>query len=210
MAERPAVNPNVDDIADRAKHGYATGTKLLAEMQYRLAELAGTGRLDPDESMSLQDELVRLWEALYFGTLCAVRDENTPDCTWDEADNTYSDGREVMIQIRVEPYESSECSWEHNGFTVGDGAVNEHPRERSATSPRSIPRMIESSAIRQKSCLPTILTPCAECYRRSTAPMKRTPLKVMGRTWFAMRPPPPKASTPCAPSRTTRSKTDDR
>ena len=128
MAERPAVNPNVDDIADRAKYGYATGTKLLAEMQYRLAELAGTGRLDPDESMSLQDELVRLWEALYFGTLCAVRDENTPDCTWDEADNTYSDGREVMIQIRVEPYESSECSWEHNGFTVGDGAVNEHPR----------------------------------------------------------------------------------
>jgi hypothetical protein len=36
MAERPAVNPNVDDVADRAKHGYATGTKLLAETHYRL------------------------------------------------------------------------------------------------------------------------------------------------------------------------------
>ena len=32
MARRPPVNPDVDDIADEAKHGYATGTKLLAEM----------------------------------------------------------------------------------------------------------------------------------------------------------------------------------
>jgi hypothetical protein len=128
VSRTPAVNPNVDDIADRAKYGYATGTKLLAEMQYRLAELAGTGRLDPDESMSLQDELVRLWEALYFGTLCAVRDENTPDCTWDEADNTYSDGRTVKFQARIEPWQESDYSWEHNRFLLGDGAVNEHPR----------------------------------------------------------------------------------
>jgi hypothetical protein len=33
MAERPAVNPNVDDIADRAKHEYAIGTRLLAAVQ---------------------------------------------------------------------------------------------------------------------------------------------------------------------------------
>jgi hypothetical protein len=128
MAERPAVNPNVDDIADRAKHGYATGTKLLAEMQYRLAELAGTGRLDPDESMSLQTNLFFIWEALYAGTLCAVRDEDTDDCTWDEADNTYSDGRTVKFQARIEPWQESDYSWEHNRFLLGDGAVNEHPR----------------------------------------------------------------------------------
>jgi hypothetical protein len=47
MAEGPAVNPNVDDIADRAKHWYANATQVLAATQYRLAELAGTGRLDP-------------------------------------------------------------------------------------------------------------------------------------------------------------------
>ena len=29
MAERPAVNPNVHDIADRAKHGYATAPVCL-------------------------------------------------------------------------------------------------------------------------------------------------------------------------------------
>jgi hypothetical protein len=128
MAERPAVNSNVDDIADRAKHWYATGTRLLADMQYRLAELAGPGRLDPEESMSLQTNLFFIWEALYAGTLCAVRDEDTDDCTWDEADNTYSDGRPVMIQIRIEPEETSELSWEYNQFLLDEGAVKEHPR----------------------------------------------------------------------------------
>jgi len=128
MAERPAVNSNVDDIADRAKHGYATGAKLLAEAQYRLAELAGTDRLDPDESMSLQEVLADIWSALYSGTTYAVRDEDTDESAWDEADNTYSDGRPVMIQIRIEPWETLECNWEHNRFLLGDGAVNEHPR----------------------------------------------------------------------------------
>jgi hypothetical protein len=128
MQQPPPVNPDVDDVADRAKHGYATGTKLLAETQYRLAELAGTGRLDPDESMSLQYNLVSIWEALYFGTVYAVRDQDSDESTWDEADNTYSDGRPVMIQIRIEPWETSECNWEHNRFLLDDGAVNEHPQ----------------------------------------------------------------------------------
>lgn len=123
----PPVNPDVNDIADRAKHAYATGTKVLATLQYRLGELAGTGKLDPQESMSLQTQLVRVWEALYGGTVWAVRDETTDDSTWDEADNTYRDGRPVMLQIRVEPYEESDCCWEHNGFLLGDGAVNAYP-----------------------------------------------------------------------------------
>jgi hypothetical protein len=126
MPRTPAVNPNVHDIADRAKYAYATGTQLLAQTQYRLAELAGTGQIDPDESMSLQDNLFCIWESLYFGTLCAVRDEDTDD--WDEDGNTYSDGRTVMTQIRIEPLETSELSWEYNTFMCGDGAVNVHPR----------------------------------------------------------------------------------
>jgi hypothetical protein len=122
-------NPDVNDIAGRVKHGYATGTRLLAAMQYRLAELAGTGHLDPDESMSLQNDLVAIWETLYFGTLCAVRDRNSDEFTWDEADNTYSDGRPVMIQIRIEPCEISDHNWEHHQFILGDGAIAQHPRE---------------------------------------------------------------------------------
>jgi hypothetical protein len=128
MSTTPPVNPDVHNIADRAKHGYAIGAQLLAVTQYRLGELAGTGRLDPDESIQLQDNLIRIREALYAGTVWAVRDEDTDDCTWDEADNTYSDGRQVMVQIRIEPEETSEIHWEHNRFTIGDGAVNEHPR----------------------------------------------------------------------------------
>jgi hypothetical protein len=80
-----------------------------------------------DESMSLQHNLVSIWEALYFGTVCAVRDWDTDDCTWDVADNTYSDGREVMVQIRIEPEDSADFSWKRNGVLLGDGAVNEHP-----------------------------------------------------------------------------------
>jgi hypothetical protein len=128
MSRRPAANPDHHDIADRAKYEYALGTREVAAAQYRLAELAGTGRLDPDESMRLQENLLRIWEALYSGTVCAVRDEDTDDSTWGEAANTYSDGRQVMIQIRIAPEEYSDCSWEHNRFMLGDGAVAEHPR----------------------------------------------------------------------------------
>ena len=128
MPQPPPLNPDVNDIADRAKHGYALGTRLLAAAQYRLATLAGTGRLEPDESMRLQHVLADIWWALYLGTTYAVRDEDTDDDTWDEADNTYSDGRTVMVQTRIEPWEDSDFSWQHKRFLCGDGAVNEHPR----------------------------------------------------------------------------------
>jgi hypothetical protein len=126
MAQRPAINPNVDDIADRAKHAFAVGTRLLADVQYRLGELAGTGRLDPDESMRLQEVLVGVWEELFFGTLSAVRHPEGDDYDWE--DNTYSDGRAVRTKIQIEPLEDSDLSWEHNRFTLGDGAVAEHLR----------------------------------------------------------------------------------
>ena len=125
---RPPVNRDVQDIADAAKYGYARCTQRLATMQYRLAELAGTGRLDPDESMALQVELVRIWEALYAGTLCAVRDEDTDDRTWDAADNTYSDGRRVITKVRNVALEESDDCWMHNPCMSGDGAPNEFPR----------------------------------------------------------------------------------
>jgi hypothetical protein len=127
MSAPPPVNPNVDNIADRAKHGYAAAMRLLAALQYRLAELAGTGRLDADESMRLQTSLAQVGEELYLGTLCAERDENTDDRTWDEADNTYSDGRPVKVQIWIEPEAESDFNWEHNRFLLDSGAVNDYP-----------------------------------------------------------------------------------
>jgi hypothetical protein len=56
-----------------------------------------------------------------------VRDEEDPSDE-EEADNTYSDGRTVMIQTRIEPYESSEFDWEHNRFLFDDGAIIFHQR----------------------------------------------------------------------------------
>jgi hypothetical protein len=137
MPQPPPINPDINDIADRAKHGYALGTRLLAAVQYRLATLAGTGRLDSDESMRLQHVLADIWWALYSGTTYAVRDEDTDDDTWDDADNTYSDGRTVTVQTRIEPWDESVVHWEHNGFLWGEGAVREHQRGTIAhISPR--------------------------------------------------------------------------
>ena len=128
LPRRPAVNRDVHDIADRAKHGYATATRTLADMQCRLAELAGIGRLGVDESKDLQQGLQEVWWSLYAGTLCAVRDSNTHDTTWDEADNTYSDGRTVIHKIGAEISDTPEKCWEHSRFMLGDGAPQEFPR----------------------------------------------------------------------------------
>jgi hypothetical protein len=126
MAQPPPINPDIHDTADRAKHGYAIGTRLLAHLQYRLADLAGTGRLDPGESMRLQRVLADVWWALYSGTTYAVRDEDTDYDTWDEADNTYSDGRTVRVQIQIGSEEESDFK-KLKPFLLYEGAVREHP-----------------------------------------------------------------------------------
>lgn len=128
IALPPAVNPDRDDIADRAKHAFAVGTSLLAEVQYRLAELTGTGRLDRDANDELQGQLLLIWEQLYYGTLSATHDQRTDDYGSGEYDNTYRDGRTVRYKFRVQSVEQSDDSWEHNEYVLGDGAVAEHPR----------------------------------------------------------------------------------
>ena len=74
MSIYPRVNTDAEAVADRAKFAYAAATQLIAETQYRLAELTGTGQVDPDESMALQCNLFEIWETLYYGTTSAVRD----------------------------------------------------------------------------------------------------------------------------------------
>jgi hypothetical protein len=124
----PPLNPDIHDFADVAKRTYYEITQEIAALQYRLAELAGTGRVSRSDSVHLQYQLVRMWEALYFATVCTVRDSDTPDWTWNEDDNTYSDGRRILHQVRIEAREESVSSWEHNRFLFGAGAVNEYPR----------------------------------------------------------------------------------
>ena len=103
MTDTPTVNPDPIKIADAAKHAYAVGQKEIADLAYRLAELAGTGQLNPNEAMRLQEGLGTVLDTLYAGTLCAVRDWETEDSTGDDDDNAYSDGRRVLAQIQIEP-----------------------------------------------------------------------------------------------------------
>ena len=69
-----------------------------------------------------------MWETLYHGTTCAVRDDRTWDGAWDWSDNTYSDGRQVMAQVRVNNWQKLDCNWPYNEFLCGDGPIQEHPR----------------------------------------------------------------------------------
>jgi hypothetical protein len=114
-------------VADHAKYVYAVGSRDIAALQYRLAELAHTGRLAFEAHERLQwDHCHKSWETLYYGTVCAVRDDRTWDGGWDWSDNTYSDGRQIMAQVRVKNWDAIERDLPYRGI-AGDGPCNEHP-----------------------------------------------------------------------------------
>ena len=96
----------------------------LATTRYRLGELAGTGQLDPEESKSLHRDVGSNLGGTVFRHRMrrAPRDWDTDDSSWDEADNTYSDGRRVMIGIRIEPLEESD--------SIGDTVIHAGRRRR--------------------------------------------------------------------------------
>jgi hypothetical protein len=106
VSRTPAVNPNAQDIADKAKYEYVGVTERLGAMHDRLTELADTGLLDADESLNLQDDLFLIWESVCEATLFAVV---PADADWEDWDtlaedwNTYSDGRTVVTRVRIEP-----------------------------------------------------------------------------------------------------------
>lgn len=119
----------VHRIADHAKYVYAVGTRDMATLQYRLSELAHTGRLDLEVHRDLQwKHCLPMWETLYRGTTSAVRDERTWDGGWQWSDNTYSDGRQVMTQIRLKNWQELEYNWPCKEGVCGDGPIQEHPR----------------------------------------------------------------------------------
>ncbi len=58
---------NVDDVTDLVKYVYAGLSKAIAELQFQLAELAGTGKLDPQANNDLLQFgwCLSTWEFLY-------------------------------------------------------------------------------------------------------------------------------------------------
>jgi hypothetical protein len=122
-----------ESVTDEVKWCYAAATQQIAGLQYWLAWLASEGKLDPSESMPLQDHLVSLWETLYSGTVCAIRDWDTPDCTWDAVENRYSDGTLVVTRVETQPESINSDFPPNKGTMSGDGAINDFPLHISAT-----------------------------------------------------------------------------
>ncbi len=96
-------------------------------MHYRVAEWAGTGKLHPDEAEQLELKLTDIYWSLHFGTVDAVFNEDYLEYE-EEAHNTYSDGRSVMVESRIEPAEESEPNFEHPYYMYDDGAMIFHSR----------------------------------------------------------------------------------
>ena len=159
LDSRGRIPDYVHSLADHAKYVYAIGTRDIAAMQYKLAELAGTGRLDHEVQNGLQwDHCLPMWETLYDGTTCAVRDDRTWDGGWDWSNNTYSDGRQVMAQARVKNWYQLVRNWPYNEFLCGDGPIREYPRGRSPRFTRSSTRPRTARTTRRSRSTSTTLS----------------------------------------------------
>lgn len=103
MPNPPPVNPNINEIADRAKYEFAIGAQVIAKLQLQNAELYGVMyRLDPDEYEELQRLCVNAWAALYRGAAHKIRHNDVDGDMWGgEVDDTYSDGRPVRTPEEV-------------------------------------------------------------------------------------------------------------
>jgi hypothetical protein len=118
------VDPDVHLIADHAKHVYAIGARDLVALQYRVAELAGTGKLDTETHENFQwGHCLDLGENLYYDTVDLVCGRTGSG--WDE--HTYSDGRAVTTEIRPTNWLELEQKWPYNDGMCGDGPISEYP-----------------------------------------------------------------------------------
>ena len=52
----------------------------------------------------------------------------TWDGTWTWYDNTYCDGRQIMVQARIRNWMGLDRDWPYNAGMCGDGPILEHPR----------------------------------------------------------------------------------
>ena len=122
---------DVDDVTDLVKYIYAGLSNAIADLQFQLAELAGTGKLNPQANHDLLQFgwCLRTWEFLQDHTTARVRRaHHTCDCDWDRFDNTYSNGLQVMTRVDIEPHETADDHWQFNEHLCGDGPIQEYPR----------------------------------------------------------------------------------
>ena len=99
-------------------------------MQYRLEQLAYAGRIDIEAHNELQDHLCYgIGEPIYLMMTSNLHDDALWDGGWDWDENTYSDGRQVMIRAQVTDWRElfDEVPWNPAIKVYGDGVIIEHP-----------------------------------------------------------------------------------
>jgi len=100
------INPDINGMVDTVKHLGWSALAQIAGIQYHLAELTGLALLDPDANDTLQNELHHLAEAVEWGAIRGVLDYTeieAHDYLYEEEFwNTFTDGREIAIRIKVE------------------------------------------------------------------------------------------------------------
>ena len=127
------VTPEVHRIADHAKYVYAVGGRDAVALQQKLVLLADTGKIDIEAHNKLQHHACyQIGEEVYSSTTSSLHDQNIWDGGWDWDDNTYSDGRQVMTQVRIKGWLELEREWKltlRNKDIViyGDGPINDFP-----------------------------------------------------------------------------------
>ena len=129
-------------IADHAKYVYAVGARGAVALQQKLALLADTGKIDIEAHNKLQHHACyQMGEEVYSSTTSSLHDQNIWDGGWDWDDNTYSDGRQVMTQVRIKGWLELEREWtltlrNKDIVIYGDGRSTSFRWARSATSIR--------------------------------------------------------------------------
>jgi hypothetical protein len=125
MNFKPFINPDLDldGAVDQLKYLYYALSPMIAKLQFRLGELAVTGKMNTEECLRLQDDLLTLWEELYINTQSFTRDDAHDDGTTPDSDEYYSDGRRICIKIHPRNDQAEDDHWP----VLGDGAIAVFP-----------------------------------------------------------------------------------
>ena len=122
--DAPALlNTDLNGLIDQIKWLYFAQSQSLAWLHYRLAELAGTGKLDPEANRELQYQLSEMSQAIWSGTHSFLeRGEYVPE----DEEGIYCDGTQIIHKFPATDEE--ERAWPFYPLCNGDGAVNDYRR----------------------------------------------------------------------------------
>ena len=120
-------NTDLSGVIDQIKWLYFAQSRPLAWLHYRLAELAGTGKLDPEANRELQYQLSEMSHVIWCETTGFLE---THDYVPEDEDGAYCDGTRIIHKFPATQEERDEerAAWPFSHLLNGDGATNDYPR----------------------------------------------------------------------------------